>query len=41
MIEASGVDHVVLQVDDVERSKLSARPGRDLDGHRLQLMVRR
>ena len=45
MIEASGVDHVVLHVSGVERS-LSGRPGqdrciyfRDLDGYRLQLIL--
>jgi hypothetical protein len=46
MIEASGVDHVVLHVSGVE-SSLSGRPGqdrciyfRDPDGHHLRLLVR-
>ena len=46
MIDASGVDHVVLHVSDVE-SSLSGRPGqdqciyiRDPVGHHLQLIVR-
>ena len=46
MIEASGVDHVVLHVSG-EESSLSGRPAqdrcicsRDPDGHHLQLLVR-